>query len=166
MALGDSGQSLSDSPAAILREFAGGSSYIGRYIHGTVAVGDVRGWFGRRDGPRRNHLNPSLCPHHKMDSPWWGLCSRGSRRTTAGSQNGSGPLSTAMRVQLTSGLPESGTGHPTGDGPVNQDRSDFQRPPCKGPRRRTANEVLGRNSVSVLGHLLDQLWHFHSVVHL
>jgi hypothetical protein len=29
-----------------------------------------------------------------------------------------------------------------------------------------ANEVLGRNSVSVLGHLLDQLRHFHSVVHL
>jgi hypothetical protein len=29
-----------------------------------------------------------------------------------------------------------------------------------------AIEVLGRNSVSVLGHLLDQLWHFHSVVHL
>src|SRR6516225_2312903 len=29
-----------------------------------------------------------------------------------------------------------------------------------------AIEVLDRNSVSVLGHLLDQLWHFHSVVHL
>jgi hypothetical protein len=29
-----------------------------------------------------------------------------------------------------------------------------------------AIEVLGCNSVSVLGHLLDQLWHLHSVVHL
>ena len=64
MARGDSGRGLSDSPVAILREPRAAAPvgiFTTRSWSGTFELGSDAAW------PRRNHLNPSLSPHHKTD---------------------------------------------------------------------------------------------------